>query len=90
MPIYEYRCTQCGNKLEALQKMSDAPLTHCPSCGKETLTKMVSAASFQLKGTGWYETDFRDKPACPAQANGSCDMPSSPDPHSCGHNCACH
>ncbi len=59
MPIYEYRCTQCGHKLEALQKFSDAPLTTCPACHRETLTKLVSAAGFQLKGSGWYQTDFR-------------------------------
>ena len=65
MPIYEYRCTQCGHKLESLQKFSDAPLTTCPACGKEALSKLVSAAGFQLKGSGWYQTDFRGsgKPA---------------------------
>lgn len=65
MPIYEYRCTQCGHKLDALQKFSDAPLTTCPACGKETLAKQLSAAGFQLKGSGWYQTDFRggSKPA---------------------------
>jgi putative FmdB family regulatory protein len=59
MPIYEYRCTDCDHKLEALQRFSDAPLRTCPVCGKETLTKLVSAAGFQLKGSGWYQTDFR-------------------------------
>ncbi len=70
MPIYEYRCTQCGHKLEALQKFSDAPLTTCPACAKETLSKLVSAAGFQLKGSGWYQTDFRGggKPAEKADA----------------------
>lgn len=70
MPIYEYRCTQCGHKLEALQKFSDAPLTTCPACAKETLAKQVSAAGFQLKGSGWYQTDFRGsgKPAEKADA----------------------
>lgn len=65
MPIYEYRCTACGHKLEALQKFSDGPLVTCPSCGKETLSKLLSAAGFQLKGSGWYQTDFRggSKPA---------------------------
>ena len=65
MPIYEYRCGQCGHKLESLQKFSDAPLTTCPACGKEALSKLVSAAGFQLKGSGWYQTDFRggSKPA---------------------------
>ena len=59
MPIYEYRCECCEQTLEALQRMSDEPLKLCPSCGKETLSKMVSAASFRLKGGGWYETDFK-------------------------------
>ena len=59
MPIYEYRCSSCGHELEALQKFSDAPLVNCPACGAETLVKRVSAAGFQLKGSGWYVTDFR-------------------------------
>ncbi|MDF1766240.1 MAG: zinc ribbon domain-containing protein [Gammaproteobacteria bacterium] len=59
MPIYEYRCDGCGHALEALQRMSDAPLTLCPACGKEQLSKQISAASFRLKGGGWYETDFK-------------------------------
>ncbi len=65
MPIYEYQCGSCDHKMEALQKMADAPLTDCPSCGKSTLTKLVSAAAFKLKGSGWYETDFKNanKPA---------------------------
>lgn len=61
MPIYEYRCGECGAQTEILQRISDAPLTVCPECGKPALTKLVSAAGFQLKGTGWYVTDFRDK-----------------------------
>lgn len=61
MPIYEYECTACGHQLEAIQKMSDEPLTICPNCNKPDLHKLVSAAGFQLKGTGWYVTDFRDK-----------------------------
>jgi putative FmdB family regulatory protein len=61
MPIYEYRCQECGALHEALQKISDAPLTTCPACGAEALTKKVSAAAFRLKGGGWYETDFKDK-----------------------------
>ena len=59
MPIYEYRCAACGFEREYLQKMSDAPLTDCPECGKATLAKMVSAAGFHLKGSGWYVTDFK-------------------------------
>jgi putative FmdB family regulatory protein len=59
MPIYEYRCSSCGHEKEVLQKMSDAPLTVCPECGKSTFSKRISAAGFQLKGSGWYATDFR-------------------------------
>jgi len=66
MPIYEYRCSSCGNKLEALQKFSDAPLTNCPACHADTLVKLVSAAGFQLKGSGWYATDFKGSGAKPA------------------------
>ncbi|MEG0868058.1 MAG: zinc ribbon domain-containing protein [Hafnia sp.] len=61
MPIYEYACSDCNHQLEKLQKMSDAPLVDCPACGKPTLKKCVSAAGFQLKGTGWYATDFKPK-----------------------------
>jgi putative FmdB family regulatory protein len=60
MPIYEYRCTDCGYQHEYLQRMSDAPLTDCPECGKSTYSKLVSAAGFQLKGGGWYATDFKN------------------------------
>jgi len=59
MPIYEYRCSSCGHSLEALQKLADAPLTECPACHAAALVKQVSAAGFQLKGSGWYVTDFR-------------------------------
>ena len=59
MPIYEYRCTSCGHEKELLQKLSDRPLTECPACGKSTLAKLVSAAGFHLKGSGWYATDFK-------------------------------
>jgi putative FmdB family regulatory protein len=59
MPIYEYRCNACGHKEEHLQKVSEAPLTVCPVCGKPEYRKQLSAAGFQLKGTGWYATDFK-------------------------------
>lgn len=59
MPIYEYRCQACGHELEKLQKISDAPLTDCPACGKPALSKLISAAGFRLAGGGWYETDFK-------------------------------
>lgn len=61
MPIYEYQCTACGHQLEAFQKLSEKPLTKCPECQKSSLQKLVSAAGFQLKGTGWYATDFKTK-----------------------------
>lgn len=59
MPIYEYRCEACGHTLDALQKVSDAPLTDCPSCAESRLKRLISAPSFRLKGGGWYETDFK-------------------------------
>lgn len=61
MPIYEYQCTSCGHHLNELQKMSDAPLVDCPKCNQPRLTKLVSAAGFQLKGSGWYVTDYSGK-----------------------------
>lgn len=61
MPIYAYKCADCGHEKEVLQKISDAPLTDCPSCGHPSMAKMVTAAGFQLKGSGWYATDFRNK-----------------------------
>jgi putative FmdB family regulatory protein len=59
MPIYEYRCAACNHYLDALQKMSDAPLRKCPECGRSQLRRLVSAPQFRLKGSGWYETDFK-------------------------------
>jgi len=66
MPIYEYRCDACGHEKEVLQRMSDKPLTKCPKCGKRRFHKLVSAAGFQLKGTGWYATDFKNSGTKPA------------------------
>jgi len=59
MPIYEYQCQSCGHELEKIQRMSDEPLSDCPSCEKPALKRLVSAAGFRLKGGGWYETDFK-------------------------------
>ena len=59
MPIYDYKCSNCGQKFELIQKFSDKPKTTCPNCEKDTLSKLVSAPSFRLKGGGWYETDFK-------------------------------
>lgn len=66
MPIYEYRCGTCGHQEEHLQKVTERPLSKCPSCGKKSYKKLLSAAGFQLKGSGWYATDF--KPAAKAAA----------------------
>src|SRR5271165_5938904 len=59
MPFYEYQCDSCGHTLEAMQKLSDSPLTKCPHCGKAQLKRLMSAPVFRLKGGGWYETDFK-------------------------------
>jgi putative FmdB family regulatory protein len=67
MPIYEYRCSSCGYQREYLQRLSDTPLSDCPECGKASFNKMVTAAGFQLKGTGWYATDFKNSGAKPAK-----------------------
>ena len=83
MPIYAYRCSNCGHAEDILQKMSDSPLTQCLACGQATYVKQVTAAGFQLKGSGWYVTDFRDggkKPATsdkPAQATTSDSSPAA-------------
>jgi len=81
MPIYEYRCESCGFQKEHMQKMSDPLLETCPSCGKETYVKLLSAAGFQLKGSGWYATDFKGckEAAKPAET-----------PAGCSGGCACH
>jgi putative FmdB family regulatory protein len=71
MPIYEYKCQSCGMRKDILRKMSDPPLTVCPECGKETLQKMVTAAGFQLKGTGWYATDFKGPPKTAGGSDGA-------------------
>ena len=76
MPIYAYRCEACGFAKDVLQKISDAPLTDCPGCGKPEFRKQVTAAGFQLKGTGWYVTDFRggsggSSATAPAKADSS-------------------
>ena len=81
MPFYEYRCGSCGHEFEAMQKMSDTPLTDCPDCAKPELVKLVSAAGFRLKGSGWYETDF--KGSSRKKDAGASDSQSSAG-HSCG------
>lgn len=61
MPIYEYQCTSCHHHFDLMQKITDAPVKQCPKCYENTLTKLISPAGFQLKGTGWYATDFKNK-----------------------------
>lgn len=73
MPIYAYKCESCGHAKDVLQKMSDDPLTVCPACGQSSFKKQLTAAGFQLKGSGWYVTDFREgsKPAATPAAEGA-------------------
>jgi len=71
MPIYGYQCSSCGAQEDVIQKMSDAPLTVCPACGKETFAKQISAAGFQLKGDGYYVTDFKNAGSKPAAVDKS-------------------
>jgi len=90
MPIYEYRCQACGHQLEAIQKISDPVLTECPSCGQAELKKLLSAAGFQLKGSGWYATDSRvsSKKKSDDETGGGSDTGSKP--HGCGGGgCGC-
>lgn len=106
MPIYAYKCDACGHAKDVLQKMSDAPLTDCPSCGAPQFNKQLTAPGFQLKGTGWYATDFKggggataapaaaataDAVASPAPALGG-DSPATPaaSAGACAASCACH
>lgn len=86
MPIYEYRCNTCGFQKEFLQKLADAPLTTCPECGKQTFDKMLTAAGFQLKGSGWYATDF--KGAASGKSESKSDSEKTPV-QGCGGACAC-
>ncbi|MBL4671745.1 MAG: zinc ribbon domain-containing protein [Arenicella sp.] len=83
MPIYQYKCTDCGQGLEALQKMSDAKLVDCPECNTPTLKKQLTAAVFKLKGTGWYETDSKNLGKKPeekkAETKSESKPPSSPE-----------
>lgn len=78
MPIYQYQCDECGHRFDALQKMSDPVLQDCPECQRPALKKQVTAAAFKLKGTGWYETDFKNS-GKPAKKTGSDDKKTSSD-----------
>jgi putative FmdB family regulatory protein len=103
MPIYAYKCGSCGHAKDVLQKISDDPLTQCPSCGQDTFSKQLTAAGFQLKGSGWYATDFKGggaaattAPATAAAASeGATSTTASSDAGGaaaggCGASCACH
>jgi len=91
MPIYAYACTACGHAKDVLQKLSDAPLTQCPACGAESFSKQITAAGFQLKGSGWYQTDFRGgsaPAAAPAPAADAVASSPAPAPAATGHTCS--
>ncbi|MBI5258987.1 MAG: zinc ribbon domain-containing protein [Burkholderiales bacterium] len=100
MPIYAYRCDACGHAKDVLQKLSDPVLTTCPACGAEAFSKQLTAAGFQLKGSGWYATDFKGgsaAPAAAAAADGAAKPASSESSTTaaapatpCGGSCACH
>jgi putative FmdB family regulatory protein len=99
MPIYAYKCSACGHAKDVLQKISDAPIACCPSCGKEAFSKQLSAPGFQLKGSGWYATDFKggasatSAPATEAKTADSSPAESAAPaaaPAACGTGCGCH
>ncbi|MGV0986447.1 MAG: FmdB family zinc ribbon protein [Limnohabitans sp.] len=101
MPIYAYKCESCGHAKDVLQKISDAPLTDCPACGAPKFSKQLSAPGFQLKGSGWYATDFKGgsgvtgaaAAASPAAAEPAAAPAESSTPAAaggCGASCACH
>ena len=83
MPIYDYQCTSCGFKKEVMRKISEPNVTVCPECQKETFAKQVSAPSFQLNGTGWYATDFKN-------SGSKSEAKTEAAPAACGTGCACH
>jgi putative FmdB family regulatory protein len=104
VPIYEYRCGDCGHQQEFLQKVSDAPMIVCTACGKPSFSKMVTAAGFQLKGSGWYATDFKNaggKPSAKASEPAKTETKTEAKPSDggekkassgggCGGGCSCH
>jgi putative FmdB family regulatory protein len=83
MPIYAYRCESCGFAKDVLQKISDAPLTDCPECGKSSFRKQLTAAGFQLKGTGWYVTDFKNGSGGASKPASSTASTAASEPASC-------
>ena len=103
MPIYAYKCGSCGHAKDVLQKISDPQLTECPACGASTFNKQLTAAGFQLKGSGWYATDFKggstsatattaasDTEASSGSAETATSTADSPSTGGCGASCACH
>jgi putative FmdB family regulatory protein len=103
MPIYAYKCASCGFAKDQLQKISDPALTDCPDCGQSTFTKQITAAGFQLKGSGWYATDFKGGSGSPSPSGTACSDTSpaatsasadtataSPSAGGCAPSCACH
>jgi putative FmdB family regulatory protein len=94
MPIYEYRCNACGHQHEALQKLGAEPLLRCPACNQDELKKLISAAGFRLKGTGWYETDFKGGGQKNVVESKDTKKPSSEggsgSGSGCAGSCACH
>lgn len=100
MPIYAYKCESCGHAKDVLQKISDAPLTDCPACGAATFNKQLTAAGFQLKGSGWYATDFKGSAggtaaaasgtAAAAPESKPAETASAAPATPCGGSCACH
>jgi putative FmdB family regulatory protein len=103
MPIYAYKCGSCGHAKDVLQKISDDPLTDCPACGKPSFSKQLTAAGFQLKGSGWYATDFKggssgttaapaatDGAAASSDSSGGDTATAAAAPAACGASCACH
>jgi putative FmdB family regulatory protein len=90
MPLYEYRCDACNHEFEALQKISDEALIHCPACEAPELRKLVSAAGFRLKGQGWYETDFKTGSKRNLAESGASDSAKKPKAAACGTGCGCH
>ena len=94
MPIYDFQCTHCGFKNELMRKMSESSLTVCPKCSHETFTKMLSAPSFQLNGTGWYASDFKDKKTNSGEKKADKTETKAAEPETktaaCNPGCACH
>ncbi|MDR2875435.1 MAG: zinc ribbon domain-containing protein [Methylobacillus sp.] len=84
MPIYAYRCSACGHAEDIMQKMNAAPFTECPACHQATFSKQLTAPGFQLKGSGWYASDFKSRPSAPKEEA----APAAATP--CGGSCACH